>query len=74
VSLPPEIYKYCIPKGALCLDGISLTIAELTDNSAVFWIIPHTYAETNLRDKSIGDSINLEADMLAKYVEKLQGE
>ncbi len=73
VSLPAAIHKYCIPKGALCLDGISLTMAELTDDSAVFWITPHTFAETNLKGKAIGDRINLEADMLAKYVEKLQG-
>ena len=71
VKLPTEIYKYCIPKGALCLDGISLTIAELTDESAVFWITPHTFVATNLQGKALGDSINLEGDMLAKYVEKL---
>jgi len=72
VALPTSISKYCIPKGALCLDGISLTIAELTENSAVFWITPHTFISTNLKTKKVGDTINLEADMLAKYVEKLQ--
>jgi len=72
VSLPADIHKYCIPKGALCLDGISLTIAELTDNSAIFWITPHTFVATNLKEKAVGQRINLEADMLAKYVEKLQ--
>lgn len=72
VSLPPEISQYCISKGALCLDGISLTIAELRENSAVFWITPHTFVATNLQDKKVGDTINLEADLLAKYVEKLQ--
>jgi len=61
VSLPAAIHKYCIPKGALCLDGISLTMAELTNDSAVFWITPHTFAETNLKGKSIGDRINLYA-------------
>lgn len=72
VTLPPEIYKYCIAKGSLCLDGISLTIAELREDSAVFWITPHTYLATNLHKKQAGDRINLEADLLAKYVEKLQ--
>ena len=72
VFLPAEIHKYCIPKGALCLDGISLTIAELKENSAVFWITPHTFIATNLNEKAVGQRINLEADMLAKYVEKLQ--
>lgn len=71
VALPPSIYKYCISKGSLCLDGISLTIAELKDSSAVFWITPHTYEATNLHAKNVGDTINLEADLLAKYVEKL---
>ena len=72
VSLPAEIQKYCIEKGALCLDGISLTIAELKESSAVFWITPHTFISTNLNEKQEGQLINLEADMLAKYVEKLQ--
>ena len=72
VRLPAAIHKYCIPKGALCLDGVSLTIAELTDTSAVFWIIPHTFIATSLKGKKAGDPVNLEADMLAKYVEKLQ--
>jgi len=71
VRLPEEIHRYCIPKGALCLDGISLTIAELTATSAVFWITPHTFVATNLQKLRVGDRINLEADMLAKYVEKL---
>lgn len=71
VSLPEEIQKYCIGKGALCLDGISLTIAELREESAVFWIIPHTFQGTNLQGKRPGESLNLEADLLAKYVERL---
>lgn len=71
VELPEEILKYCIPKGSLAIDGISLTIAELTETSAVFWITPHTFRETHLHACSIGKSINLEADMLAKYTERL---
>ena len=71
VALSPEISRYCISKGSLCVDGISLTIAELKEESAVFWIIPHTIEATNLHDKKIGNFVNLEADLLAKYVEKL---
>ena len=71
VSLPPEIHKLCVDKGSLAIDGISLTIAELTDDDAVFWITPHTWENTHLHAVRIGQAVNLEADMLAKYVEKL---
>ncbi|MGJ8673607.1 riboflavin synthase [Rubritalea sp.] len=71
VSLPSSIHKYCIPKGSLAIDGISLTIAELTENSAVFWITPHTFEHTHLRDREVTSKVNLEADLLAKYTEKL---
>jgi riboflavin synthase len=71
VSLPPEIHRLCIDKGSLTLDGISLTIAELTADGAVFWITPHTWEQTHLHRAEIGQSMNLETDMLAKYVDKL---
>lgn len=71
VSLPPEIHRLCIDKGSLCVDGISLTIAELKQASAVFWITPHTFAHTHLHACRVGQRINLEADLLAKYVERL---
>ena len=71
VSLPPEIHALCIDKGSLCIDGISLTIAELTSDSAVFWITPHTLGATHLGEAKIGQVVNLEADLLAKYVKKL---
>ena len=71
VSLPPEIHKLCVDKGSLAIDGISLTIAELTADGAVFWITPHTWENTHLYTARIGQAVNLEADMLAKYVEKL---
>lgn len=71
VSLPPEIHRLCIDKGSLTLDGISLTIAELTANGAVFWITPHTWEHTHLHAAKIGQPMNLEVDMLAKYVDKL---
>ncbi len=71
VSLPPEIHRLCIDKGSLTLDGISLTVAELTGDSAVFWITPHTWEHTHLKMAIVGQSMNLEVDMLAKYVDKL---
>jgi riboflavin synthase len=71
VSLPPEIHRLCVDKGSLAIDGISLTIAELKEKEAVFWITPHTWEHTHLHAASIGQAVNLEADMLAKYVAKL---
>jgi len=71
VSLPPPIHRYCLPQGALAVDGISLTIAELGPSSATFWITPHTFAHTHLHAARPGQALNLEADLLAKYVEKL---
>ena len=73
VSLPAEIYRLCIDKGSLTLDGISLTIAELTADAATFWITPHTWDHTHLQVAQLGQSMNLEVDMLAKYVDKLLG-
>ncbi len=71
VSLPPEISRLCIDKGSLCVDGISLTIAELTPERARFWITPHTYRATHLPHLKTGARVNLEADLLAKHVAKL---
>jgi riboflavin synthase len=71
VSLPPEIARLCIDKGSLCIDGISLTIAELAADRARFWITPHTFAVTHLTDLKCGARVNLEADMLARYADRL---
>jgi riboflavin synthase len=71
VSLPPEIHRLCVDKGSLAVDGISLTIAELRETEAFFWITPHTWEHTHLHAARIGQAVNLEADMLAKHVEKL---
>jgi riboflavin synthase len=73
ISLPEEIHRLCVAKGSLAIDGISLTIADLKDGSAVFWITPHTFSHTNLRDAQTGNTVNLEADMLAKHVARLLG-
>ncbi|MEN8775379.1 MAG: riboflavin synthase [Akkermansiaceae bacterium] len=71
VALPESVLSLCIDKGSLCIDGISLTIAELTTESAVFWITPHTLKATHLGKATLGQRVNLEADLLAKYVKKL---
>jgi riboflavin synthase len=71
VSLPPPIGRLCIDKGSLCVDGISLTIAELAPDRARFWITPHTFAATHLPSLQAGARVNLEADLLAKHVAKL---
>ena len=71
VELPEHIARYCIDKGSLAVDGISLTIAELAGRQATFWITPHTFEATNLAAAAKGDTVNLEADLLAKYVERL---
>ncbi|QJE98445.1 riboflavin synthase [Luteolibacter luteus] len=71
VALPPEIERLCIDKGSLCVDGISLTIAELSEGKARFWITPHTFQATHLPALKAGARVNLEADLLAKHVAKL---
>ncbi len=65
--------RYLIPKGSIAIDGISLTVAEVEDDTFAVWIIPHTLAVTNLHRRKVGDAVNLEFDLLGKYVEKLLG-
>ncbi len=71
VRLPAEVERYVVIKGSIAIDGISLTVASLTDGIAEVAIIPYTYEHTNLAALVPGDAVNLEADILAKYVEKL---
>jgi len=71
VSIPNEIAAYIAEKGSLTVDGISLTVATWRNGIAEFAIIPYTYAHTNLRGAALGDGVNLEADVIAKYVERL---
>jgi riboflavin synthase len=71
VSAPAEIVAYVAEKGSITLDGISLTVALWSDGVAGFAIIPYTYAHTNLRNAKVGDAVNLEADIFAKYVERV---
>ncbi len=71
IEPPTELLKYFVPKGCIAVDGISLTVAEVKATSFVIWLIPHTLAMTNLHAKQVGDPVNLECDLLAKYVERL---
>jgi riboflavin synthase len=71
VSIPAKIAAYVAEKGSLTVDGISLTVAAWSDGVAGFAIIPYTYAHTNLLSAKIGDAVNLEADIFAKYVERV---
>lgn len=67
------ILKYIVQKGSIAVDGISLTVTDVDSGSFSVAIIPHTAAATNLGDKGIGDRVNLEVDIIGKYVEKLLG-
>ena len=71
VSLPGEMCGFVVEKGSIAIDGISLTVAEVGASSLVCWIIPHTRAATNLRDRRAGERVNVEYDLLAKYVGRL---
>lgn len=70
-SFPAELQPYIVEKGSIAVDGISLTVARLGSHSFQVAIIPHTLGNTNLRERRAGDSVNLECDILAKYVESL---
>lgn len=70
IEFPNEFKKYVIKKGSITINGISLTIAEENENIVTIAIIPHTYNNTVLKDLKIGSNVNIEFDILAKYVEK----
>ncbi len=71
VRAPEGAGRYLVHKGSIAIDGISLTVAEVDGDSFTVWLIPHTVAVTNLQSKRAGDPVNLEFDLLGKYVEKL---
>jgi riboflavin synthase len=71
IELPATVEQYTVYKGSISIEGISLTVAKLEANRCTVAIIPHTVEMTNLRSLKPGDPINLEADLLAKYVEKM---
>ena len=70
ITAPPDVMRYMVFKGSVAVDGISLTVAGVSRRSFRIWIIPHTCAVTALRQRKVGDAVNLEADLLGKYVEK----
>ena len=71
VEAPAELLRYCVEKGSITVDGVSLTVAELHDDAFGVALIPHTLAETTLAELAPGRQVNLEVDVLAKYVERL---
>jgi riboflavin synthase len=70
IAAPPEVMRYVVFKGSIAVDGISLTVAAVQKKSFRIWIIPHTFEVTVLRERKVGDAVNLEGDLLGKYVEK----
>jgi len=74
IEMPARFARYAVEKGSIAIDGISLTIAEVLPKSFVVWITPHTKEHTNLERASAGDAVNIEFDILAKYVERMLGQ
>lgn len=70
VAVPPEFTRYIVRKGAITIDGISLTVASWRNHIAEIAVIPYTYQHTNIADRLAGDPVNLEADILGKYIER----
>jgi riboflavin synthase len=71
VEAPPQVLRYCVEKGSICVSGVSLTVAGLDEEAFAVALVPHTLAATTLGLLGPGDEVNLEADLLAKYVERL---
>ena len=71
IELPDDVEKYTVYKGSISVEGISLTVAQLEGNRCTIAVIPHTVEMTNLHSLKPGDSVNVEADLIAKYVEKM---
>jgi riboflavin synthase len=70
VAAPQDFARYIVPQGSITIDGISLTVAHCRNNIAEVAVIPHTYEHTNIRNRKTGDAVNLEGDVLGKYVER----
>ena len=71
VEASPEVLRYCVEKGSIAVDGVSLTVAELDDDTFTIALVPHTLAATTLGALDVDSEVNLEVDVLAKYVERL---
>jgi riboflavin synthase len=70
-AAPDSVLRYAVEKGSVCVDGISLTLVSINEGSFTVSILPQTRANTNLAELGVGDSVNLEADVIGKYVERL---
>jgi riboflavin synthase len=70
IDAPADVMRYVVFKGSIAVDGISLTVAGVARKSFRIWIIPHTHEVTALKERKVGDAVNLEADLIGKYVEK----
>ena len=71
VKTPPELMRYILHKGSIAIDGISLTVTDVTEDTFSVSMIPHTSKETTLGFKTVGDEVNLETDIIGKYVEQM---
>lgn len=71
IQVPQEINKYIVKKGSIAIDGVSLTVVEVIDNQFSVSLIPHTAGLTTLAEKKTGDAVNLETDIIGRYIEKL---
>ncbi len=69
-QVPPVLLEYVVPKGSIAIDGISLTVAQIKGESIAAAVVPHTEQVTTLKDKAIGSAVNIEVDMLSKYVKR----
>ena len=71
ITLAPSLLRYCIPKGSIAVDGVSMTIQSLTRQGITLVLIPHTATLTTLGIKRVGDEVNIETDMIGRYIERL---
>ncbi|MFQ3675154.1 MAG: hypothetical protein SNJ64_01260 [Endomicrobiia bacterium] len=72
LELPQKFNKYIVEKGSVAVDGVSLTVANVKKDNFSLVLVPHTLESTTLKNKKVGDELNLEVDVLAKYVENMQ--
>jgi len=71
IAAPRDLMRYMAPKGSVALDGISLTLVDVAADRFTVWIVPHTWENTNLRDRAVGHSLNIEVDLIARHIERL---
>jgi len=71
IEAGPELLRYCVEKGSIAVDGVSLTVAELAEDAFAVALVPHTLEATTLSSLTPGQEVNLEVDVLAKYVDRL---